>query len=378
MKRWLAVAATSTLLAAGIARAADDRKPLSDTVAYSFVFLGCNRLDSAGIAATKSKSSANVIQLQQDFKEIAALKPAPKFVFFAGDIVAGLTAGTLDLQKQLPSWVRLVTKNNPLNFEATRMVAFTGNHELLKISARKTEVPNQPAWAYWLSVMSPAGSSPKAYDFVAGNNGPTNTAANPDRVLNDESRFSYTFQHGEYLFVILNTDTQVDATTDGTVPLYWLAAQLRSAQANPAVRHVFVMGHKPIVSPDTDDVSIRPDQAAQLYAMLNNPAGDGSPGKIRAYLSAHAHEWKYYSTLPLKNGTPGKIPQIVAGNGGSPPDKNWRGEDAYFGYTLVTITRSGAMTVHSYGRKIPVPYYRQVAAPTTTRASHVIFPLPAN
>ena len=138
----------------GVTHAAGDTMPASDPVVYSFVFLGCNRLDSAGIAATKSKSSANVIQLQQDFTEIAALKPAPRLVFFAGDIVNGLTAGTLDLQKQLPSWVELVTKNNPLNLEATRLVAFTGNHELLKKTGRKLEVPNQPAWAYWLSVIS--------------------------------------------------------------------------------------------------------------------------------------------------------------------------------------------------------------------------------
>ena len=357
----------------GVTHAAGDTMPASDPVVYSFVFLGCNRLDSAGIAATKSKSSANVIQLQQDFTEIAALKPAPRLVFFAGDIVNGLTAGTLDLHKQLPSWVELVTKNNPLNLEATRLVAFTGNHELLKKTGRKLEVPNQPAWAYWLSVMSPGKSSPKPYDFIGGSNGPANTGANPDRVLNDESRFSYTFQQGEYLFMILNTDTQVDATTDGVVPLNWVAAQLRKAQTNPAVQHIFVMGHKPIVSPDTDDVSIRAKQAAQLYALLDDPAGNGSPGKVRAYLSAHAHEWKYYPSLPLKDGVAGKIPQIVAGNAGSPPDKNWRGDDAYFGYTLIAVTRSGAMTVQSYGRKIPVPYYRQVAAPTTTRATHVIY-----
>jgi hypothetical protein len=120
-------------------------------------------------------------------------------------------------------------------------------------------------------------------------------------------------------------------------------------------------------------VSIRPKQAAQLYALLDDPAGNGSPGKVRAYLSAHAHEWKYYPSLPLKDGVAGKIPQIVAGNAGSPPDKNWRGDDAYFGYTLIAVMRSGAMTVQSYGRKIPVPYYRQVAAPTMARAAHVIY-----
>jgi hypothetical protein len=305
------------------------------------------------------------------------LKPAPQVVFFAGDIVNGLTTGTRDLKKQLPRWVDLVTRNNPLNFDATRMVAFTGNHELLKKIAPKTEVPNQPAYAYWRSVMSPGKSASGGYDFIAGSDGPTNAAPNPDRLVNDESRFSYTFRSGGYLFVILNTDTQVDATTIGNIPLHWVAAQLRNAQANPAIQHVFVMGHKPIVSPDPDNSSIRDAQAAKFYALLNDPAGDGAPSKVRAYLSAHAHEWKYYPSLALKNGIAGKIPQVVAGNGGSPPDKNWRGHDAYFGYTLVAVTRSGAITVQSLGREIPAPYYRQVAAPATARATHVIYSPPA-
>lgn len=365
------------VLAAGVAHARDIGGQTADAVAYSFVFLGCNRLDASATRAIRSKSSANVIQLQQDFAEIAALKPAPRIVFFAGDIVKGLTAGTQDLQKQLPRWVDLVTTNNPLDLKVTRMVAFTGNHELLKKAARKTEVPNPPAWAYWLSVMSPPGSKAGGYDFIAGSNGPTTAAPNPDRLLTDESRFSYTFRSGAILFVILNTDTQVDATSAGTVPLQWLAAQLRGAQADPAVQHVFVMGHKPIVSPATGDGGIRADQAADLYALLNNPGGDGSTGKVRAYLSAHAHEWKYSASLALKDGSAGKIPQIVAGNGGSPPAKNWRGDAAYFGYTLVAVMQSGAITAQSLGRKIPAPYYAQAATPTTVRATHDIVPAPA-
>src|SRR4051812_38465255 len=93
----------------------------ADPVVYSFVFLGCNRLDNAGIKATKSLSSANVIQLKQDFEEIATIRPAPQVVFFAGDIVNGLTAGTRDLETQLPAWVKLVTHKNPLDLSVTRL-----------------------------------------------------------------------------------------------------------------------------------------------------------------------------------------------------------------------------------------------------------------
>jgi hypothetical protein len=117
------------------------------------------------------------------------------------------------------------------------------------------------------------------------------------------------------------------------------------------------MGHKPIVSPDTDDVSIQPRRPRSFTRCSTNPAGDGSPGKVRAYLSAHAHEWKYYPSLPLKDGAAGKIPQIVAGNAGSPPDKNWRGT-MRISATRSSPSRAAARcTVQSYGRKIPVPYY---------------------
>jgi hypothetical protein len=51
------------------------------------------------------------------------------------------------------------------------MVAFTGNHELLKKTGRKLEVPNQPAWAYWVSVMSPGSRPQKPTTLSGGNNG---------------------------------------------------------------------------------------------------------------------------------------------------------------------------------------------------------------
>ena len=353
------------VIAAGKDKSKSGQKP-ADPVVFSFVFLGCNRLDHDGIKATKLKSTANEAQLQQDFSDIAKLKPAPQYVFLAGDIVEGLTEGTQDLQSQLPSWIALVTKKNPLNLATTKLIAFTGNHELLKKDrTTKVETPNQPAYAFWPRVMAP--------NFIAGNNGPTNTAPNLDGLLNDESQLSYTFQSGAYFFMILNTDTQVDQTTIGDIPMHWITAQLQTAQKNPAISHIVVMGHKPILSPDPENPSIQDSQVASFYALLNDPAGDDSPSKVRAYLSAHAHEWKYYPSLALKNGITGKIPQVVAGNGGSPPDSNWQGNSAYFGYTLVGVTQSGVITVQSFGRKIPDPYYKQKAAPATVRATYTLY-----
>jgi hypothetical protein len=84
---------------------------------------------------------------------------------------------------------------------------------------------------------------------------------------------------------------------------------------------------------------------------------------VRAYLAAHAHEWSYLEAIPVAAGTgTAHVPQIIAGNGGSPPEGNWsRGN--YFGYTLVSVTANGTVSAQSYGRPIPAPYWQQIPAP---------------
>src|SRR4029077_12186564 len=56
----------------------------SHKVAYSFVFMGCNRVFK-GDKSADNPSTANLAQLERSFTEIAALKPRPKFVVFTGD-----------------------------------------------------------------------------------------------------------------------------------------------------------------------------------------------------------------------------------------------------------------------------------------------------
>lgn len=327
-----------------------------DPVVFSFTFFGCNRLDDKGVEKTGSASTANVAQLQQDFAEISKL--APQYVFLAGDIVLGLSPGDTDLKSQLSLWKRKFGKASG----KLKIVAFSGNHEMLqKIKSKdgaKSERPNPPAYSLWPASMK---------DYIAGNNGPSNTAPNPDGLTGDESRLSYTFQSGPYFFMILNTDTMIDANTIGDIPLKWIAEKLAAAQSDPKIEHIFVMGHKPIVAPkDGQDPSgaesILKSQGRDFYALLNQNS------KVRAYLSAHAHEWNYSPAL-----FNGKIPQIVAGNGGSPPNKNWQKPHDYFGYTLVTVKQSGKIEAYSYGRDIPSPYYKQKHLPSSTlRASYTL------
>lgn len=347
-----------------------------DPVAYSFAFFGCNRLDKDGVDATGSKSTANVAQLTQSFKDIANLTPLPSQLFMAGDVVKAKKPGTKVLAKQLTAWVDLVTdtKQNPLLDKKVRMVAFTGNHEMLvnkedSDACKYAQCPNPPAYPYWQKYMS---KNQAGYNFIAGKNGPTK--GGPDKLIDDESKLSYSFRSKDVLFVVLNTDSQIDAYTIGDVPLAWIKKQLQSAQKDADIHHVFVMGHKPIYNgaydmSDPGDRTIRPAQAADFYALLNDPMGNGSPTKVRAYLAAHSHEWGYMSNLPLGS-KPGTVPQIIAGNGGSPPNSNWQNPGDYFGYTVVQIAKSGKVTAQSYGRDIDQKeYYNQKVAPTTSRGS---------
>ena len=69
-------------------------------IAYSFVFMGCNRV-LKGDKSVDNPSTANLPQLLRSFTEIAALKPRPDFVVFTGDMVLGLTANLPELQRQL-------------------------------------------------------------------------------------------------------------------------------------------------------------------------------------------------------------------------------------------------------------------------------------
>lgn len=321
-----------------------------DPVVLSFAFVGCNRLDGNGVKSTGIKSSANEAQLLRTFKDVAALRPAPQLLILAGDVVKAKKPGTKVLGKQLEAWRKLVQGRLP---SSTQLVAFTGNHELLMDApdGSDTEVPNPPAYAYWSGAMQA---------FGAGSDGPP--AGGDDGLLNDESRLSYTFRSGGTLFIVLDTDSQIDATTIGNVPLNWLAAKLAAAQQDGSVQHVFVMGHKPIVAPDkaadSGASNIRSAQGPAFYQLLNRGGPGTAPTKVRAYLAAHAHLWHYSSQLPLGSGS-GTVPQIIAGNGGSPPETGWAASGNAFGYTLVSVTAAGRVTAQAYGRPIPSPYSLQ-------------------
>ena len=329
-----------------------------DPVVFSFAYVGCNRLDKAGVNAVAkenlpSPSTANVAQLLQTFKDVAALQPAPKYLILAGDIVKAKPKkpSTKHLKVQLDAWVKLVPKHYPIP-----LVAFTGNHELLMSSSdaeeEGAEVPNPPAYAFWQAHMQA---------YIRGSDGPP--LGGPDKLLDDESRLSYTFRSGPYLFVVLNTDTRIDAN-EGAVALNWISTKLAAAQQDSSVQHVFVLGHKPIVSPlglTTSDEIINPKFTDALELLLDKTS------KVRGYFCAHAHLWDARK-LPGSRG----VYQIIAGNGGSDVETSF--VMPFFGFTEVRFHESGKVGVIHHDRPVPAPYNQFPALPATAGPEQIVSP----
>lgn len=70
---------------------------------FSFVVVGCNRINAADVTPD-NPSTANREQLNRTFREVAALRPLPRFMFFAGDLVLGYTDDPNLVERELSAW----------------------------------------------------------------------------------------------------------------------------------------------------------------------------------------------------------------------------------------------------------------------------------
>ena len=328
-------------------------------------------------------STANVAQLRQHFEDIDSLDPKPRYIFLCGDAVTkgkaggpfnaegtgpiddSLKAMTAAVENEMKNW-SLIRRNGAViidhdgtaksvspgepgslfSREGIKVVVMPGNHEMcFKVNDDPNapppsagydyEYPNEYAGAAFVNQMKP---------YILGDNGPTEgttyDSENPlelfdDRpAARDESQLSYTFRDGENFFMILNTDTYVGRSKwNGSsgdfrirrIPLRWIREQLRQAQLDPTVRHIFVFGHRPIQTIN-GEAGIDDRQALTFFKLLNNPLAntpleldnplpDTPHTKVRGYLCAHAH-------LLSTRQPPGNrvVQQIVAGSAGSEPD----------------------------------------------------------
>lgn len=320
----------------------------ADSVKLHFAFFGCNRVGFNDLSSD-NPSSANREQLLQSFSELLAAPRPPSHLFLVGDIVTNYARGTDVFRSQLKGWRELYS-GTPMANSSVVMVPIVGNHEVLKsdqdpVTKVWTDSPNPSTVAVWGQELDP---------YLKWSDGPTDKGDNPDGLTVGQERLSFTLRADDVLFVCLNTDTFIDDTTIGDVPLHWLEGVLKSAEADESIRHVFVLGHKPLIDPDLPGEYIRLEEVGPMDTLLA-----GSP-KVRAYLTSHFHLWDYRRT------TAG-VPQVIAGNGGSPPSGNFKKEGVgYYGFTTVDLMESGDLVVKSWGRPIPNPYDTQASQPVAT------------
>ncbi len=337
-----------------------------DTSTTSFAFMGCNRLQKADWVVATNPSSANAAQLTQTFADLGTSMPASSRFFMTGDLVLGLDADTTVLAGQLAGWKSFYDADP--NAKKTRLVPLPGNHEMLvklKTSGGKVEISNTGADAVWTSWLASSG-----FGALAGN-GPKMQAQDPDALVDDQSKLSYSFDENGVHYVLLNTDTitstpdsATGSTAIGWVPLAWLTSDLAAAQTNPKVKAIFVLGHKPLVSP-TGDTSVDATIAASLVTKMESLLD--ATTKVKGYLCAHAHLWDARK-LPGNRG----VYQVVAGNGGSQLETAWATPS--YGFTEVRVYQSGRVGVVSHERPVPNPYNASPAAPAVARSEITIAP----
>ena len=303
---------------------------------YSFVTVGCNRVDytdtsaTTGLDVATGKSTANVYQLKRLFTEISHISPLPKYLFLTGDIVMGYkgVADTAELVKQLTSW-KAIYQSHPLSSMNITLVAIPGNHETQNKAAGKTSYVE--AERIYTRVMAP---------YINGSNGPGVGGA--DNLATDQSKLTYSFNYGQDHFIVLNTDP---TGQDSKVPFHWVANDVQTARANNA-RHIFAFGHKPAYSS-----SMKPGDGLENSGSVAYVAQRDSLWKYlennncEAMFAAHEHCWDTIHPHA------GKTWQVVAGNGGSRVETLFMGAGKqYLGYTLVNLYTDRKVNVMGLGR----------------------------
>ena len=346
--------------------------------------LGCQ----TGPKATNTREHANsfvvigdciaddLAQLRQSVKDIAALNPKPSYIFFCGDLVEnGKDDEGATLRLQLDAWMNKyhqMARECGLNVP---LVLIPGNHELLRIVNRNgklVEIPEPNADPIWIESLKNNG-----FDQFGGN-GPISAPPNADLLFRDNSRLTYSFddKFGNH-FIVIDTDTLSNAENPpkGWIAYNWIAEDLKRAEANPKVRHIFAFGHKPIRIAqfpfDTQGAnSILGSTAYPLSQNLQRDFGDST--KFGGYFCGHLHLWDCSILPDSKN-----VWQVVAGNGGSKPIKQdsgpWK-SPYYFGFSVVRIHSDGRVGAVSYNRPIPEPYDSAAVQPPAKPQPETILP----
>ncbi len=329
---------------------ADSSIPSSDGMVMKFTIMGDSGLGSPEFQ--QFPSSANIPQLEKNITDIAGLQPAPAVTFMMGDLVMNFANDQgQTLSDELSAWQSLfqsIPGSGSLNF-----VPYIGNHESCVYNATGNDQwPNAsvyPVWRSWIAQ--------NHYDTYGGN-GPTPTGDSQDLLLEDERYFSYSFTVQSVRFIIVNTDTLASPLNPsnqepyyGWIPLHWIETELSKAQADPAIAHIFVLGHRPLMAPAwTTGENEMPVIDTQAYPLATRLSQDlQACAKARAYMCGHIH---CQDMTRLNNGT--GVWQIITGTTGSPLDPQWSpAGGTYFGFRVVNIYAGGRIGIVSYTRPTP-------------------------
>jgi hypothetical protein len=327
---------------------------VNDPVVKSFIAMGDLQIASAQ-SVQVNPSTTNIPQLKQSVADIAALPRKPDYSFILGDLVKGeeFDQGQA-LQAQLDAWMT-VFQGLP-GSAGINVIPLPGNHEMdYKDETVKDEAPlpySYPVWSNWIGTNH-------FFPFAA--NGPKPEGANPDKLVQDESRYTFSFDWGAVHIVVINTDTlstvknpATGLAYNGWIPINWIAADLAAAQANPAISAILLLGHRPIEAPDfvAPPLYGHTILAMNQYQLASDLATllQQTP-KVKAYFCSHAHA---VSAARLK-GAP-RVWQIVSGNGGAKLEDSWKPKGGrFFGFSEVRLHRSGHISVANYGRNVPPP-----------------------
>jgi hypothetical protein len=294
--------------------------------------------------ARTNPSSATYNQLVQTLHDLSQLTTPPRYTFFTGDIVNNLIADQGEvLSGQLNGWIQIV-RHSTL-WKKSEFVCMPGNHEVLEWIGEDGEVPNPPCYPIWQGFVKGHGLARH------GGNGPKGGGA--DHLVGDQSSTTYSFTDNHVHFVVVNTDSLSTAMDPQTghpygswIPIHWIERDFRRAEADPDVRTILMLGHKPLHqrSLGAEHTPIELPLSKRLeHLMLTTP-------KFRAYLTGHEHLWR-------ANRIRARGPwQLIMGNAGTKPDEPWLSH-GYFGFTLFNLYSDGDVGVVDCRRPIPKPYY---------------------
>lgn len=310
----------------------------NDSVIFSFVFVGCNRVDKSeqNNPSATDVSTANLPVLKKIYNEITSIQRKPDLFFFLGDLVLGET-DTTELDIQLEAWVKLFkdTSFSKISESDIELVAVPGNHEMLYKKTHKKikdhdEWPLKGATEIWMKHMHQY--LPEDRERITGS----------DSII-EQMTFSFVRQNAG--FIVMNTDTYNEPTEtdpygiEGIIPTGWILNKIKEYRDNPDIEHIFILGHKPYYSydkPSTGHDGL--PEGPVLWPELNK-------FHVIAMLSAHVHNY-----LRMQPGDEGTY-QIIAGNGGS------QGPAEFFGYSIINIMKSGDVQLISKGFDKGDPYY---------------------